>query len=285
MNIEQVIDILVSGGGLALALTYVTGGLIVNLHLAQYGITQYQVLKVKYLVVGLTYFTNFAAIILLSGIPAFFLIVASPLLQRATLIVSLLSSVSLFWLWAQSKRIGKQLFNWQVWIAWIAMGALSSVFPFMVSIRLALVLWFGSSVDYELGLLAGLGFITGVLSFVGQIYYYSRHLYGKPNVILGAVDPIGMGIPMTVQLTGERDEISLLSQIGVPMINRQTTENVILFDETSTHYIIGVSDNEKGFQAVEITKDIVKAIRYGSPEHVSHDEASQWEFSSLPQID
>ncbi|HET60446.1 MAG TPA: hypothetical protein ENN32_08780 [Chloroflexi bacterium] len=259
MSVKQVIDILISIGGLALAVTYVTGGLIVNLYLSRYGITQYQILKIKYLAVGLTYFTNFIAIILLSALPALFLLAASLLFQRIALIVSLLASVSLLLLWGRTTKVKSSFLSWQFWVV---VGSLSLIFPLMIVARLFLILWFNGSVDYEFGFLIGLAFLAGVLSFVGQTYYYSRHLYGKQNMILGSVDPIGMGIPVEVQLTGKKDEISLLSQIGVPMLNSKTTERVMLFDETSTHYIIGISLNENDYKAAEVAKDLVKAIRY-----------------------
>jgi hypothetical protein len=50
MDLKQLADILITVGGLALAIMYVTGGFIVNLYLSQYGVTQYQILKVKYVV-------------------------------------------------------------------------------------------------------------------------------------------------------------------------------------------------------------------------------------------
>lgn len=259
MSIKQVIDILISTGGLALAVTYVTGGLIVNLYLSRYGITQYQILKIKYLAVGLTYFTNFIAVILLAALPAFFLLAASLLFQRIALIVSLLASISLLWLWGRPAKFKSPFPSWQFWVV---VGSLSLIFPLMITARSGIILWLGGSVDYELGFLIVLALLAGVLSFVGQTYYYSRYLYGKQNVVLGSVDPIGMGIPVEVQLTGKKDEISLLSQIGVPMLNLKTTERVMLFDETSTHYIIGISLSENDYKAVEVAKDLVKAIRY-----------------------
>jgi hypothetical protein len=259
MEIQQLIDLLISAGGLALAVTYVTGGLIVNLYLSQYGIMQYQVLKVKYLVVGLTYFTNFIALMLLAALPAFFLLAAGSLLSRVVLIVSLLASTSLFLLWGRSGQSKSRRFSW---LFWVAAGSLASVFPLMVVIRLLLGLWLDRPIDYEFGLLILLACLAGILSFLGQLYYYSRYLYGKPNVILGAVDPIGMGSPMQIKLTGEKSEISRLSHLDVPMANAETTEDVVLFDETNTHYIIGIPQGEDDYQAVEVQKDIVKAIRY-----------------------
>lgn len=258
MDIAKIVDTLISVVGLALGSTYVIGGLIVNLHLSRYGITQYQVLRVKYLVVGLTYFTNFIAILFLAAIPAVFVVASSLLLQQIFLIASLLASVWLLWLWGRSTYSKSFLFSWRFWVI---VGTVSSIFPLMVSLRLGLTLGLGGPINYESALTFGQAFLASVLSFVGQTYYYARHLYGKRNVIFGSIDPIGMGIPVQVQLAGEKDKISLLANIGVPMLKPEATDKVLLLDETDTHYIIGVP-NKTDVQAVEVAKDLVKAIRY-----------------------
>ena len=45
------------------------------------------------------------------------------------------------------------------------------------------------------------------------------------------------------------------------MLQPETTDKVLLLDETAAHYIIGIS-SQAGIKAVEVSKDIVKAIRY-----------------------
>lgn len=258
MDIAKLVELLISLAGLALGATYVVGGLIVNLHLSHYGVTQYQVLRVKYLVVGLTYFTNFIAILFLAAIPAVFVAASSPLVQQGFLVVSLLASVALLWLWAKPARPRAFIFSWRFWVL---VAALSSIAPLTVGLKAGLTLGLGGQINFESALLSGLAFLAGVLSFVGQIYYYARHLYGKPNAIFGSVDPIGMGIPVHVQLAGEKEKLALLGQIGVPLAKPEATDKVLLLDETDTHYIIGVS-GETGVRAVEVAKEIVKAIRY-----------------------
>lgn len=259
MDIAKILQVLIGISGLALGATYVVGGLIVNLHISRYGITQYQVLRIKYLVVGLTYFTNFIAVLLLAAIPAIFVVASSLLLQQVFLIASLLASVGLLWLWGKSTPSKSFLFSWRLWV--IA-GAISSIFPLLVIIKLGLIWGLGKSINYETILIFVQACIAGVLSFIGQTYYYARYLYGRHNVVFGATDPIGTGIPIQVRLTGEKDKISLLTNVGVPMLNPETTDKVLLLDETDTHYIIGIPE-ETRFQAVEVAKDIIKAIRYG----------------------
>src|SRR5438105_4060432 len=54
--------------GFLVGVAYVIGGLIVNIHLSRYGITEYGILRISYLVVGLVYFVSFAAISILAVI-------------------------------------------------------------------------------------------------------------------------------------------------------------------------------------------------------------------------
>lgn len=262
MDITNFLQTLIGVSGLVLGATYVVGGLIVNLHISRYGIIQYQVLRVKYLVVGLTYFTNFIAVLLLATVPATLVVTSNLLLQQVFFIASLLASVSLLWLWGKSAPSKSFFFSWRFWVI---VGSISSIFPSLVVIKLGLIWGLGKSINYETVLILVQACIAGVLSFVGQTYYYARHLYGRHNVVFGATDPIGTGIPIQVQLTGEKNKISLLANIGVPMLNPETTDKILLLDETDTHYIIGISQDTK-LQAVEVAKDIIKAIRYGKDE-------------------
>ena len=131
----------------------------------------------------------------------------------------------------------------------------------MVTIRLGFILGLAGQINYESAISAGQAILAILLSFMGSIYYYARHLYGRQNVIFGSVDPIGMGIPIPVQLAGESENISLLAKLGVPLLQPETTDKILLLDETNTHYIVGISNQEET-RAVEVTKDMVKAIRY-----------------------
>jgi len=258
LDIAKTVETVISVVGFVLGTTYLIGGLIVNLHLSLYGITQYQVLRIKYLVVGLTYLTNFTAILILATIPALYVGTLNFFVQQVFLIASLLASVCLLWLWGKPTNTKSVLFSWRFWVA---VGAISSIFPLMVVIRLGLVIALVGQIGYDVIISIAQGVLTGVLFFVGQTYYYARHLYGRPSLIFGSVDPIGMGIPVHVQLTGESEKISLLTHLGIRMQQPETTDKVLLLDETDTHYIVGIS-RQANVEAVEIAKDIVTAIRY-----------------------
>jgi hypothetical protein len=259
VDIAGAIDIIISLGGLILGSTYVIGGLIVNLQLSAYGITQYQILRIKYLAVGLTYLANFLAVIALAAIPAMFLIASNLLFQQLFLIASLLASIFLLWLWGKT-TFGKRsvLFSWR---SWVALGAIAFIYPLMVAIRLGVILGLAGQISYEVAISLGQAVLAIILSFMGSIYYYARHLYGRQNVIFGSADPIGMGIPIPVQLAGESENISLLAKLEVPLLQTETTDRILLLDETNTHYIVGISNQEE-IRAVEVAKDMVKAIRY-----------------------
>lgn len=259
MNIKQLVDILVSAIGSIVAVTYLVGGLIVNIHLSRYSITQYQIVKVKYLVVGLTYITNLMAILLLAAVPSVLLIRSTPPVRYITLASSLLASILLLWLWGNSSTSKPFVSSWSFWVI---IGSLASLSPLATFTKLGLTIGMGGSVAYDLALDVGLACLAGILSFVSQTYYYARHLYGKQHVLFGSTDVIGMGIPVQVQLTGEANGIARLANVGVPMLDSETTAQVTLLDETAHHYIVGTSTTGNKLVAVEVTKDIVQAMRY-----------------------
>ncbi len=224
MNVTN-IEAIVGVAGLILGATYLIGGLVVNLNLSRYGVTEYQVLRVKYLVVGLTYLTNYVAIVLLSIIPAFFLVAAGFFIQQTVLIISLLASLFLLWLWGRPP--GHNRFSGlKGWRFWVIAGALSLVYPLSVAIRQVLA----PQMSFESGLLLAQAGIAGILSFVGQTYFFARYLYGDANTIFGSMDPIGTGVPVKVRLAGKADELSVLKKASVPMVESDLTDNVLLLE-------------------------------------------------------
>jgi hypothetical protein len=246
------IETLLSSVGVLLGLVYVVGGLIVNLHLSQYGLTSYQVLRVKYLAVGLTFLLNFASIIFLSAIGAVLILVASETIQQIALIASLLVSIWLLRLWAGISNAANP--TWMSWLIWLALGTISIIFPLSWIVRLVL----GIQINFASFLVAAEALLAGIMSFVAQLYFYARRLYGHPNAILGAIDPIGMGIPVQVQLAGD---LTLLANLGLPILQDGISNKILLIDETDTHYIVGIT-LDKGIHAIEVNKDLIKAILY-----------------------
>ncbi len=127
----------------------------------------------------------------------------------------------------------------------------------MAVVRLLL----SGQLNFQSVLISVQGLIAGVLSFVGQVYYYARHLYGHRNPVFGSVDPIGMGIPVHVQMAGEADSIRILGGMGIAAVKPNLTDHVILIDETDSHYIIGVQEDGT-VRVMKVVKQLVKAILY-----------------------
>jgi hypothetical protein len=73
MKIGEIIQNIATGGAALLGITYVVGGLIVNLNLARRGLVEYQILKVKYLPVGFIFLFQFMGVVLFTGVFAFLL--------------------------------------------------------------------------------------------------------------------------------------------------------------------------------------------------------------------
>lgn len=264
MEFSTLVSTLLSTTGLLLGMTYLVGGVIVNLHLSRFGITQYQVIRVKYLAVGLTYLTNFIAILLLSAIPALFLLTLPFALQQLFMVISLLASVTLLWLWGTHAQYRPFVYSWRFWVI---LGTLSSIFPLAILIRTTLSVTLIGAIRYELAVTVVEAVLASFLSFIGQTYFFARHLYGRSNTVFGSVDPIGMGIPVRVQLAGEAANILLLAKLGIPAQQPEVTDTVLLLDETDKHYIVGIVQKD-GVHAFEVAKDLVAAIRYygtGSP--------------------
>jgi hypothetical protein len=263
MNILQTIF---SGSALVLGFTYIVGGLIVNLNLTRRGITEYQILKVKYLVVGLIFLLQSIGIFALAAIPAFFLLAVANnrLIVQLLNIVSMLAAGSLIVIWAKVPKDTTLIFG--KWRFWFLTSTLGTVFPMMILIRQVLVPRF----DIYSVVLIVQALMSGVLAFVAQIYHYSIFFYGRSSP-MGALDPIGIGIPTPIQLACDKDGIALLERLGVPITQPGITGDVLLIDETDKQYIIAlekIQDQEPVEEkSLKISKEMVKAILY-KPHHM-----------------
>lgn len=251
----EVLQILASTAGLALGLTYAVGGLIVNLYLARYGITEYQIVRGKYLAAGLVYFINSAAVLVLSLGLALVALIFPDLNPQVIAAVSLGAAVALLTLWAR-RSIKHAVFR--SWRFWVIAGALAWIFPAYIASRMAIVGGIGQALD---ALLVGEGITIGVLALTAQVYYYARHLYGDPNVFGAGIDPTGTGVVVRVQIAGDPEALAFLEPMGVSFVAQGLTQPVLLIDETDSHYIIGI-EVVADIQAVKIDKGTVRAIRY-----------------------
>ncbi|MEM2126405.1 MAG: hypothetical protein QXQ53_08425 [Candidatus Methanosuratincola sp.] len=254
---------IVSIAGFVISVTYILGALIVNLHLSRYGVIEYQILRVKYLAVGLNYLISAFGSTTVALVLAVALFGSNQITQQVLFAASLTTSLVLLLIGIRPnrekpKRTNKILERWPFvvgmafWAFWIGMGAVCNLFPVLAIMHYILL----SQNNLYSHILLGQAVLAGIIAVIGQIYFYSRHLYNR-----AVFDPIGMGIASVVQLSGESEKIAHLGNVGIPVLQPGLTDKLLLLDETENHYIVGVTD-ESNVQAVKVSKDIVKAIRY-----------------------
>jgi len=262
----SIIQMIISGSALILGGMYLIGGLIVNLNLTRRGITEYQILKVKYLVVGLIFLLQSLGIFVLASIPAFFLLALSGhrLIVQLLNLLSMAASIVLLRVWAKLPKDTTSFLG--QWRFWFLVSTIGSLFSMMILIRQLLV----PRSDIYAVLLSVQALMSGVLVFIAQIYHYSAFYYGraKPQ---GALDPIGIGIPTAVQLACDEKAVGLLQGLGVPVDATGITEEVLLIDETDKQYIIGLKrapkERAEEERALKVSKEMIKAILY-KPQHM-----------------
>jgi hypothetical protein len=261
---NDAVQLVTSVAALILGLAYVIGGLIVNIHLSAYGVTEYQILRIKYLVVGLVYLVNFIILFIAAGMICIVLmsinIVGGMAGDRVygyfyiLFTVSFISALALLFIWIFDKAITRRKwFILKSWWVYVTLSILALLFPLsLVAIQVGLVSAINPLFPVMLVLIAFIGTL-------GQLYFYSRNLYGNPN--LEGFDPIGMGIPVKVQLAGEENTIVLLSQMGITSVSPNMTSDVLLLDETDSHYIVG-TNLSAGTKIYKVDKAIIKGLVY-----------------------
>lgn len=264
MNLGDIIQYIATGSAVVLGLTYIVGGLIVNLSLARRGVVEFEILKTKYLVVGIVFLLHVVGVFTFAALPAFALLLptfASELLTQAVNLVSMLTAGSLLVIWARFPSNTKSFLG--SWWYWFVASVLGAIFPMLIFLRQILlpppdVLWLVVILQAVL---------TAALTFLAQAYHYSAFYYGQ-NLGFGGLDPIGVGIPSRVQLACDEKSNAALDELGVSTSPNGITENLYLIDETDKHYIVGFRrEAERGEQTLKIDKSLVKAILY-KPDHL-----------------
>ena len=261
MNIGEIIQNVATGSAVVLGITYIVGGLIVNLNLARRGIVEFQIVKVKYLVAGLIFILQSLGCIILAvvlGVVVVVYEVPSVWLQGIN-IVSLLAALSLFVAWARLPSNSVSFFaGWRYWVIASVIGA---AFPAIVFLRWSLL-------QRQLGVFEIVfmiqAFLTGALTLMGQIYHYAAFYYGKPSK-LGALDPIGVGIPSRIRIACTQETAALLKNLGVTFNKQNVTSDLFLVDETDHYYIVAfdsIPDQSKKTGTLKIDKSLVKAMLY-----------------------
>jgi hypothetical protein len=230
---------------------------------------EYQILKIKYLVVGIIFFLQSLGIFMLASLPAFALLfwASNIVFTQIVNIVSMLAALGLLLVWSRFPSDSSSIFcGWRFWVFCSAIGA---VFPMMVFMSQLLV----PRLFLPWAIVLAQAFMTAALTLMAQLYHYSAFYYGRARGReggIGALDPIGVGAPTRVQLACEPDNLRLLGSLGVPLEKENTTKDIYLIDETDSDYIISFSherESGRSEQTIKIGKDLVKAILY-RPDHL-----------------
>ena len=262
--LTQFIQNIATAGAFILGITYIVGGLIVNLNLTRRGLIEYQILKVKYLVVGIIFLLQAIGTFVFAGLPAFALLLWANnlLLLQVVNILSMLAAISLLLVWSRySANSTSFVIRWQFWFVSSTVGA---VFPMLVLLRQLLM----PNTEWLWVIVSAQAVMTAVLNFMAQIYHYSAFYYGRPRPNR-ELDPIGIGIPTRIDLICDEAISSDLSELGLP-IKKNIIRDVYLIDETDQHYIVAL-DQVPGAhsrnETYKIGKTLVKAILH-KPENL-----------------
>lgn len=264
MTLGELIQNIAAAGAIFLGITYVLGGLIVNLNLSRRGVVEYQVLKVKYLAVGIIFLMHFFGAALLTSIPAFliFLYVRDFLLIQLTSILSVFGCVVLLYIWSRYPPNTKS-FAGTLWF-WIGQSVLANLYPMLILFYQLFTP--GSGLAWWSNVVLAL--LVGALAVIAQIYHYSAFYYGRPGGT-GTLDPIGMGIPTRVHLLCDETIAPALAELGLE-VNKNIIRDIYLIDETQEHYIVSkekVPGHEGSNETFKINKSLVKVIMH-KPDHM-----------------
>jgi hypothetical protein len=261
----DLLQVLITSSAIFLGFTYVIGGLIVNLNLSRRGVVEFQILKVKYLVVGLVFLLHSIGVFAFATLPAFGLLYFSNhiILMQFINLFSMLSAISLILIWARMAS-GSQSF-FATWAYWFIASAIGASFPMLVFIRQLLA----PSIEITWIIISAQAALTAALTFLAQIYHYSAFYYGKPSS-LGTLDPIGIGVPSRVRFACKPEISSLLKNLGLEIGDDNISQELFLIDETDKHYIFGferLPGKNGNARTIKVNKEIIQAILF-VPDHM-----------------
>jgi hypothetical protein len=272
MDLTSIIQNIVTSGAAALGITYIVGGLIVNLNLTRRGLVEYQILKVKYLVVGIVFLLQSIGTFVFAALPAFGLLLwaGNIYFLQFINILSMLAAVSMLFIWSRyAASVKSFVIGWKFWFIASAIGG---IFPMLVLLRQVI----SPNTEWMWLILSLQAAMTAVLNFMAQLYHYSAFYYGRPrpNRVL---DPIGVGIPTLVSLACDEKISADLRALELPM-EKNILREVFLVDETDQHYIIALEElpgTSGDLTTYKIDKSFIRAILHkpynfkkliGSPE-------------------
>lgn len=255
----------------SVGIVYLIGGLVVNLHLSRYGVSEYKLIKAKYLAVGLNFLFSIGIVVgLVLVINLVFPVKTVATIQRR-LVISLFSLFLIAAIY-NSKRFHsisknllvrvvkrrEQVAAFHIW--WLTTFG-TTLFPISLAISYHLMHSIANDFQYiqRLTLLALLiGF--GGLAF--STLYFGVEIYANP-VPTGpeAADLIGTGKLQKVKLIIDPKNSKMIKHLGIPMETLYRTSQLGLLDETEDQYLV-IIPNNKGGKAAKVSRDLIKGIAY-----------------------
>src|SRR5215207_3420209 len=129
MNIGEIIQNIATGGAVFLGAVYIIGGLIVNLNLTRRGVVEYQILKVKFLAVGVIFLFQFLGVVIFAFIPVVLIATFTDdaLVIQALSVPSILAALALLFVWSRYPPNTKSFVG--KWWFWFTLSVLAMLFP------------------------------------------------------------------------------------------------------------------------------------------------------------
>jgi len=280
--LSETLQLVTSAGALIIGTGYLVGGLIVNAHLAQFGVTEYQAVRVKYLIVGLMYLFRLLMLALLTLLFVILIIIVEhslfgqpwlndtlPLIFTMLYLGEPVLSLGTFFLLSKDRHSSKvpQQGEKQHSLKdkFTILTIMSLILPIHVALQPSIINSFPAP-SVSLIIIT----ILTIMALLAQLTFYTRYLYGEPSsTIYGA---IGNGSPKKIRLVTAEKNDAFLSQMGIVNDQPNLTQPVWLIDETDKHYIIGLNEMITG-NVIKIDKDLVKAIVYSKSVGVNISDA------------
>src|ERR1043165_9035685 len=130
MNIAEIIQNVATAGAVILGIVYIIGGLIVNLNLTRRGVVEYQILKVKYLAVGIIFLLHFLGVILFTFLPVAWIasLSADTFIVQTLSIPSILAALALLYVWSHYAPNTKSFVG--TWRFWFLISTVAMLFPY-----------------------------------------------------------------------------------------------------------------------------------------------------------
>lgn len=273
-HFSQAAELVSKLGALAIAASYLTGLLIVNIYLWGIGISQFSLLKVRFIYTGAVALLWLFLSIFLIGLAAFIQTLPNEDLPHPFSLVRRIQMLIDRPRWLPSVLIWLTCIGYPLYYAnriltghyWpVRLMIMRAVLPAYIKILLIalalLLLWVLSSgsVDKyffvrttaDRHMFLAIFMLIMVVSFAGYLREFAHKVYPM------LPEQAGGGMPKEVQLLIPADRIPLLAGLGISICKSGLTEKVMLIFDGDDSLVLQLN---KG-QLVELRKEMIQGIR------------------------